>query len=57
MSIINKIIIFFFSIYFFSVTCVTAEELKKIGKFKDGETLVSPSFWLHGRQDGYPFLH
>ena len=40
MSIINKIIIFFFSIFIFSVTYVSAEELKKIGKFKDWETLV-----------------
>ena len=40
MSIINKSIIFFFSIFIFSVTFVSAEELKKIGKFKDWETLV-----------------
>ena len=40
MSIINRIIIFFFSIFIFSVTYVSAEELKKIGKFKDWETLV-----------------
>ena len=40
MSIINKTIIFFFSIFIFSVTYVSAEELKKIGKFKDWETLV-----------------
>ena len=40
MSIINKTIIFFFSIFIFSVTFVSAEELKKIGKFKDWETLV-----------------
>ena len=40
MSIINKIIIFFFSIFILSVTYVSAEELKKIGKFKDWETLV-----------------
>ena len=40
MSIINKTIIFFFSIFIFSVTCVSAEELKKIGKSKDWETLV-----------------
>ncbi len=40
MSIINKIIVFFFSIFIFSVTYVSAEELKKIGKFKDWETLV-----------------
>ena len=40
MPIINRIIIFFFSIFIFSVTYVSAEELKKIGKFKDWETLV-----------------
>ena len=40
MSIISRTIIFFFSIFLFSVTCVSAEELKKIGKFKDWETLV-----------------
>ena len=40
MSIINKTIIFFFSIFIFSVTYVSAEELKKIGKSKDWETLV-----------------
>ena len=40
MSIINKIILFFFSIFIFSATFVSAEELKKIGKFKDWETLV-----------------
>ena len=40
MSIINKTIVFFFSIFIFSVTYVSAEELKKIGKFKDWETLV-----------------
>ena len=40
MSIIKKIIIFFFSIFIFSATFVSAEELKKIGKFKDWETLV-----------------
>ena len=40
MSIINKTIIFFFSIFIFSLTSVSAEELKKIGKFKDWETLV-----------------
>ena len=40
MSIINKTIIFFFSIFIFSVSFVSAEELKKIGKFKDWETLV-----------------
>jgi len=40
MSIINKTIIFFFSIFIFSVTNVSAEELKKINKSKDWETLV-----------------
>ena len=40
MSIINRTIIFFFSIFIFSMTFVSAEELKKIGKFKDWETLV-----------------
>ncbi len=40
MSIINKTIIFFFSIFILSVTYVSAEELKKIGKSKDWETLV-----------------
>ena len=40
MSIIIRIILFFFSIFIFSATFVSAEELKKIGKFKDWETLV-----------------
>ena len=40
MSIINKTIIFFFSIFIFSTTYASAEELKKIGKSKDWETLV-----------------
>ena len=40
MSIINRIIIFFFSVIIFSSTFAFAEELKKIGKFKDWETLV-----------------
>ena len=40
MSIINKTIIFFFSIFIFSATYVSAEELKKISKSKDWETLV-----------------
>ena len=40
MSIIIRSIIFFFSITIFSSTLVYAEELKKIGKFKDWETLV-----------------
>ena len=35
-----KSIIFFFSILIFSATFVSAEELKKIGKFKDWEALV-----------------
>ena len=40
MSLINKAIIFFFSIFIFSINFVAAEELKKIGKFKDWEVLV-----------------
>ena len=40
MSIINRTIIFFFSIFIFSITFASAEELKKIGKFKDWETMV-----------------
>ena len=40
MSIISKTITFFYFIFIFSVTFVSAEELKKIGKFKDWETLV-----------------
>ena len=40
MSIINRVILFFFSIFIFSANFVSAEELKKIGKFKDWETLV-----------------
>ena len=40
MSITNRIIIFFFSIFIFSMSFVSAEELKKIGKCKDWETLV-----------------
>ena len=40
MSIIKKTIIFLFSIFIFSATFVSAEELKKIGKFKDWEALV-----------------
>ena len=39
MSIINRTIIFFI-IIIFSIKHVSAEELKKIGKFKDWETLV-----------------
>ena len=40
MSLIKRIIIFFLTIYVFSATFLSAEELKKIGKFKDWETLV-----------------
>ena len=40
MSIIYRTIIFFICIFIFSATLVSAEELKKIGKFKDWETLV-----------------
>ena len=40
MSIIIRSIIFFFSIFIFSSTFVSAEELKKIGKFKDWETFT-----------------
>ena len=40
MPLINKTIIFFFSIFIFSINFVSAEELKKIGKFKDWEVLV-----------------
>ncbi len=40
MSIINRTIIFIYFIFIFSATFVSAEELKKIGKFKDWETLV-----------------
>ena len=40
MSLIKRIIIFFLAIYMFSATFLSAEELKKIGKFKDWETLV-----------------
>ena len=40
MSIINRKIIFFLSIFIFSINYVSAEELKKIGKSKDWETLV-----------------
>ena len=39
MSIINKTFLFFI-IIIFSSTYLSAEELKKIGKFKDWETLV-----------------
>ena len=37
---IKRVIIFFLSIFFFSANLLTAAELKKIGKFKDWETLV-----------------
>ena len=40
MPLINRIIIYFFSIFIFSTTFISAEELKKIGKYKDWETLV-----------------
>ena len=40
MSIINQKIIFFLSIFIFSINYVSAEELKKISKSKDWETLV-----------------
>ena len=40
MSIINRKIIFFLSIFIFSINYVSAEELKKISKSKDWETLV-----------------
>ena len=40
MSIINRKIIFFLGIFIFSINYVSAEELKKIGKSKDWETLV-----------------
>ena len=40
MSIISRTITFFYFIFIFSATFVSAEELKKIGKFKDWEALV-----------------
>ena len=40
MSIISKKIVFFLGIFIFSINYVSAEELKKIGKSKDWETLV-----------------
>ena len=40
MSIINKIIIFIFLISLNSISIGSSEEIKKIGKFKDWETLV-----------------
>ncbi len=39
MSLIKKTIIFIFSIFIFSLTFASAEELKKVGKFKDWETI------------------
>ena len=40
MSIIIRTITFFYFIFIFSASFVSAEELKKIGKFKDWEALV-----------------
>ena len=40
MPLVNRTIIFFFSIFIFSITFASAEELKKIGKFKDWEVMV-----------------
>ena len=40
MSIINKTIILLFSIIIYSTTSASSEELKKVGKFKDWETLI-----------------
>ena len=40
MSINIRTIIFFFSVTIFSVNLVSAEEIKKIGKFKDWETII-----------------
>ncbi len=40
MSLINKIIVFLLTIFMFSTNLVSANDLKKIGKFKDWETLV-----------------
>ena len=40
MSIINKIIIFIFLISLNSISIGSSEEIKKIGKFKDWETMV-----------------
>ena len=40
MSIISKKIIFFLGIFIFSINYVSAEELKKISKSKDWETLI-----------------
>ena len=40
MSIIKKIILFSISIFITLISLASAEELKKVGKFKDWETLV-----------------
>ena len=40
MSLINKIIVFLLTVFMFSTNLVSANDLKKIGKFKDWETLV-----------------
>ena len=40
MPLIRKTIIFFIGIFIFSITFVSAEELKKIGKFKDWEAMI-----------------
>ena len=40
MSLIKKEITFFIGIFIFFLTSASAEELKKVGKFKDWETLV-----------------
>ncbi len=40
MSLIKKTIIYFLTIFFTLISIVSAEDLKKVGKFKDWETLV-----------------
>ena len=40
MSVISKKIIFFLGIFIFSINYASAEELKKIGKFKDWEVMT-----------------
>ena len=40
MSITRKIFLFFVSVLFFNISYVYAEDLKKIGKYKDWETMV-----------------
>ena len=40
MTIANRLIKFFLIIFIFSATSISAEELKKIGKFMDWETLI-----------------